>query len=869
MPPPRQASLPKANKIFVDREGPHRIFEDAAFSIPPDSAIICVFYGPGGEGKTALCRELMRKTDASVEPSYAFLRRAHLDLHGRVKTDPDLLLVWIRNEFATAGIAFPCFDFAFALAWAKARGEEALPRFVNPWLGRVSKAAQGAVGETASAGAGWLHSDSAKELLGDAIGSVPGVGFALKYLGGFVIDKTKRAYLERTYEPLQRLKKDGDLKPAYELSALLPGMLAQDFNDHLSRHPEERFVLFIDEYERVFDQGGAAARWAENPFDKHMRTLIAETNGLLAVFFSRERLPWEHHPDWRENLKGDKQHLLGGLADKDADDFLKAVPITDERIRQATIEGARETSERTTLVYPLMLDLQVEHWRELTARGEVSRDRFKIAADSFEARRIEMVERVLRDYGEALQTTIERLSVARRFDRGAFQHVVTTFVTALPLDAFDRIADLSFVTKADDGSLSFHSGIAETIRVMLTEEKRRTSIGALLQYFSSRAHVDSHFDLSPDKIAALFEAAYLRQTQGLDGYAEWLHQVTEPLRTGAFYAQATLLWREAADAVGKSLGAEHPSTATSLNNLALVLLDQGDYAAAKPLLKRALAIREKVQGAEHPDTATSLNALAGLLYSQGHYAAAKPLFERGLAISEKVLGADNPDTATSLNNLAALLDDQGDYEGAKPLYERALAIREKALGAEHPSTARYLNNLALLLFHQGDYAGAKLLCEQALAIFEKALGAGHPDTAASLNNLALVLESQGDYAAAKPHYERALTIKEKALGAEHPDTATSLNNLAELLRVQGNYAAAKPLYERALAIYEKVLGAEHPWTAANLNNLALLRYSQGEYAAATSLYERALAICEKVLGADHPNTKRVGENLERVRKLQK
>jgi hypothetical protein len=57
--------------------------------------------------------------------------------------------------------------------------------------------------------------------------------------------------------------------------------------------------------------------------------LIQETNGLLAVFFSPERLPWGDDPDWREDLKGN-QHLLGGLAAWDADEFLKAVPIADE-----------------------------------------------------------------------------------------------------------------------------------------------------------------------------------------------------------------------------------------------------------------------------------------------------------------------------------------------------------------------------------------------------------------------------------------------------------------------------------------------------------------------------------------------------------
>ena len=43
-------------------------------------------------------------------------------------------------------------------------------------------------------------------------------------------------------------------------------------------------------------------------------------------------------------------------------------------------------------------------------------------------------------------------------------------------------------------------------------------------------------------------------------------------------------------------------------------------------------------GPDHPDTATSLNNLAGLLKDQGELAAARPLFERALAIYERVLG---------------------------------------------------------------------------------------------------------------------------------------------------------------------------------------------------------------------------------------
>ncbi|RUS34171.1 hypothetical protein BC938DRAFT_482160, partial [Jimgerdemannia flammicorona] len=49
---------------------------------------------------------------------------------------------------------------------------------------------------------------------------------------------------------------------------------------------------------------------------------------------------------------------------------------------------------------------------------------------------------------------------------------------------------------------------------------------------------------------------------------------------------------------------------------------------AQPLHKRALAIRVKVSGSEHPDTAQSLNNLAVLYCRQGGYDKARPLNER-------------------------------------------------------------------------------------------------------------------------------------------------------------------------------------------------------------------------------------------------
>jgi tetratricopeptide (TPR) repeat protein len=842
MPPPRLSSLPAANKIFVNREGPLRVFENAALGIPADSARLLTFYGIGGQGKTALCRELMQKTKS--DPSYRFLRRAELDLHGKPKTDPDLLLVWIRNGFADAGVALPCFDLALAIVWEATRGEQPFPKLSRAWLGKAKDfAGEGAAGAA----------KVAQESLGETIEHLP-AGFLVKKLSGWIIDKAHHAYLHQNRGELQELYRDGELKKPYELSELLPWMLAQDLNYHLAHHPDERFVLLIDEYERVFDEGSAGSLLRENPFDRHLRTFVRETNGLLAVFFSRERLPWENGPEWRAALQG-AQYLLGGLSGKDADAFLQAIPISDAPLRKAMVEGARETSANDAAIYPLMLDLQVEHWRALIAQDKpIEPATFSVMADDFAGRRREIVDRVLRDYGQPMQKTLMRLSCARRFDRAAFEHIVKTFHTGLPLDAFDTIDDLSFLTKNDGGFVSMHGIMADAIREMLDRATQTATLQAIFEHFDVRAKVASPRDVTNQTVAALFEAADARIRISPESFSDWLGSAAGPLRMAARYTDAAVLWRQALAVAEEDFGPDDPATATSLNHLGYLLNAQGDLTGARPYYERALAIRERALGPDHPDTATSLNNLGYQLRALGNLAGARPYYERALEAWEKTLGPDHPDTATSLNNLGDLLQAQGDLARALPYFERALAIREKALGPDHPNTALSLNNLGALFDAQGNLAGARPYYERALAIREKVLGPDHPDTAISLNNLGYLLRLKGDLAGARPYYERALAVWEKTLGPDHPDTATSLNNVGALLDEQGDLAGARPYYERALAIRQKALGPDHPDTAASLNNLGYLLYAQGDLAGARPYYERALAIWEKTLGPDHPNT---------------
>ena len=61
------------------------------------------------------------------------------------------------------------------------------------------------------------------------------------------------------------------------------------------------------------------------------------------------------------------------------------------------------------------------------------------------------------------------------------------------------------------------------------------------------------------------------------------------------------------------LGADHPNTAESLNNLAVLYRVQERHTEAAPLLKKAVEIMERVLGAEHPNTKIMRENYEGLL----------------------------------------------------------------------------------------------------------------------------------------------------------------------------------------------------------------------------------------------------------------
>lgn len=116
------------------------------------------------------------------------------------------------------------------------------------------------------------------------------------------------------------------------------------------------------------------------------------------------------------------------------------------------------------------------------------------------------------------------------------------------------------------------------------------------------------------------------------------------------------------------------------------MLSMNEAKEAEGVFRRTLVICENSLGPDHPSTATVVNNLASSLLSQSKLAEAETLFLRSVAICEAAFGIGHMETATALGNLAVVMQDGGRFTEAVDTFERALATKKATLGEGHEST---------------------------------------------------------------------------------------------------------------------------------------------------------------------------------------
>ena len=136
--------------------------------------------------------------------------------------------------------------------------------------------------------------------------------------------------------------------------------------------------------------------------------------------------------------------------------------------------------------------------------------------------------------------------------------------------------------------------------------------------------------------------------------------------------------------------------ATILNNIAGIFQERGFFVEALSYYERCVALDQR-RGPANADYAVSLNHVALMRMELGQYDEALNLLETACQILDGSLGCHHATTASVSKNLAdCLLSLQKELDALK-LYESCLETQRRALGARHPDVCDTLTRMSTCL----------------------------------------------------------------------------------------------------------------------------------------------------------------------------
>ena len=299
--------------------------------------------------------------------------------------------------------------------------------------------------------------------------------------------------------------------------------------------------------------------------------------------------------------------------------------------------------------------------------------------------------------------------------------------------------------------------------------------------------------------------------------------------------------------INQSLANQPEMRAEMTEVMGRVYRSLGLYKKARELLNESLRVYRKTVAKDDLRIAYNLHNLAILLHEVNDEAAAEPLIREALEIQRKQKNTHNLEYAVGLTNLGAYLDSQGKLDEAEALYEESLEIK-KALKVDQKDIVTSINNLGKLYQTRGNYAAAERYYKESLTIRRK-LAKGRPDedVATGLNNLASLYEDLNKLDEAEALYRESLEMRHQLYKNEpHPKLALGMANLGHVRQARGDAAEAEALYRGALTIADQVeLPADHAYRATFLRHLAFALLSQGKVPEAEARARESVAIFRK------------------------
>lgn len=244
-----------------------------------------------------------------------------------------------------------------------------------------------------------------------------------------------------------------------------------------------------------------------------------------------------------------------------------------------------------------------------------------------------------------------------------------------------------------------------------------------------------------------------------DNWQRYTHEADELCKHGHF-DQAEQCYRSAL-MEAKKFPASDLRLSDTLEDLGIVLVNEGKYAQAEQAYNLCLQHREQLLGTEHALVAVVLQRLSDLYMKENKADLAVPCLMREVLILEKRYGAKHRYLSLPLTKLARAQDQAGIYSMAAKSATRALLIRQACLGEDNPCLSEEMTLLATIFAHERQIPEAEHYFQRAVAVAETGFNSDDPALVEPLKKLATMYVERQEYDKAEPLLARALKISDK------------------------------------------------------------------------------------------------------------
>ncbi len=238
-------------------------------------------------------------------------------------------------------------------------------------------------------------------------------------------------------------------------------------------------------------------------------------------------------------------------------------------------------------------------------------------------------------------------------------------------------------------------------------------------------------------------------------------------------------------------GKNHVESLKCMNDVGMLVQEQGRWAEAARLHRLVLRGREEIYGMEHPSSIESVKNLAMALRGEGNLVEAEVLGRRLLIYRQQTLGLDNMDTMFARIELYNTLRRLGRWEEA---IELCHMMRPNSMDAPAATTS----DIASMSVDGRSVLVIEHLLRRATESLQKYSAHEYPSNLRFLDEFAQILEKQEEWEEAEGFRRRILILNEHHRGKDCVGTTFYHKRLAIILSKQGRDQAALQVIQDVL-----------------------------------------------------------------------